>query len=172
MINISVGLYAGQFLSSWHKLEYLGKGTLNWEIASIRVVFRQVYRAFSSLMIDMKGSSLCGWSHTQATGPRLHKKPSWESHKVSQPASSVPPWSLLQLLSPDSYFQVPDLSSQLCFPWWCPVPWNCKLYKPLPPPRCFWSWYLSQQQRSKVGKAISQLVCSQRMQTDLIFTLK
>lgn len=42
-----------------------------------------------------------------------------------------------------SCFQFPALSFWLGFLWWCPVSCNCKLYKPFPPPCCFWSWYLS-----------------------------
>lgn len=86
------------FLSSWQKLQSLGRGNLNQENASTRLAHRQVYRTFYRLMIDMRGLSslwavplLCRWA--------------WEVHERqlnvslrNKQVGSIPSGSLLQSL--------------------------------------------------------------------------
>lgn len=74
--------------------------TLNWEIASIRLAYRQVYGAFSRLMIDMQGLSLL-WAVL------LIDKWIWKGKQVKtwagkDSSTSTPPWVLLCSLLPSS----------------------------------------------------------------------
>lgn len=114
-----------KFLSTWHKLG--SSENLNWKKNTfIRLPYKQFCSAYSSLVIDIWGSSQLRQCQPWALGPGLCKQASRVSHR-EQAICSPHFWSLLFVFSLQVPAWVPVLSSlhNGC--------WNISWNKPLPP---------------------------------------